>query len=73
MPDDKVTSIRLSVACFISKNIQIITLWNLSYGSDRDSIPGRGREFFPSPPRPDRLWGSHRLLPNGYRGLFSRE
>jgi hypothetical protein len=33
--------------------------------------PGRGWEFFFSPPRPDRHWGPPRLLTNGYRGLFS--
>jgi hypothetical protein len=34
------------------------------------SSPGRGWEFFYSPPRPERLWGSPSLLPNGYQGLF---
>jgi hypothetical protein len=24
---------------------------------DRGSIPGRGKRFFPTPQRPDRLWG----------------
>jgi len=28
------------------------------------------REFFYSPPRPDRLWGPPSLLSNGYRGFF---
>jgi hypothetical protein len=32
-----------------------------------DSSPGRGLEFFSSPPRPDRHWT---LLSNGYQGLF---
>jgi len=27
-----------------------------------DSIPGRGRDFFSSPPRPDWLWGPSSLL-----------
>jgi len=38
----------------------------------RSSIPGRGRKglFFPSPPRPDRLWDPPSLLSDGYRGLF---
>jgi len=30
----------------------------------------RGREFFCSPARPDRLWGPSSLLSDGYRGLF---
>jgi hypothetical protein len=34
------------------------------------SIPGRGREFFSSPPPPERLWIPSSLLSNGYRGLF---
>jgi hypothetical protein len=33
-------------------------------------IPGRGRGFFSSPPRPDGLWGQPSLLANGYRKLF---
>jgi hypothetical protein len=32
-------------------------------------IPVGSRIFF-SPSRPDRFWGSHNLLSNGYRGLF---
>jgi hypothetical protein len=34
------------------------------------SSPGRGWEFFSSPPRPDRSGGPPRLLSNGYRGFF---
>jgi hypothetical protein len=34
------------------------------------SNPGRGWEFFSSPPRPDRLWGPSSLLSNGYQGFF---
>jgi len=36
----------------------------------RGSIPGRGQEFFSSPPRPDRLWGPHNFLSSRYRGSF---
>jgi len=36
----------------------------------RGSISGRIRDFFSSPPRPDRLWGPHILLSNGYRCHF---
>jgi hypothetical protein len=32
--------------------------------------PGRGWEFFSSPPRPDRLWGPPSPLSNGYLGLL---
>jgi len=34
------------------------------------SIPGRGWEYFSSPPRLDRLWGPPSLLSNGYQGFF---
>jgi hypothetical protein len=34
------------------------------------SSPGRGWEFFSSPPPPNRLWNSHSLLSNGYREFF---
>jgi hypothetical protein len=43
------------------------------YGIDNGcSIPGRGKWFFSSPQRPDRLWDPPSLLSNGYRGFFSR-
>jgi hypothetical protein len=42
-----------------------------SYGLDgRGSIPGRGKRFFSSPQRSDRLWGSPSLLPSGYQGAL---
>jgi hypothetical protein len=34
------------------------------------SSPGRGWEFFSSPPRPDRFWGSTSLLFSGSQDLF---
>jgi hypothetical protein len=34
------------------------------------SNPVGGKIFFCPPKRPDRLWGSHSLLFNAYRGLF---
>jgi hypothetical protein len=43
------------------------------YGLDFwGSIPGRGKIFFFTPQRPDRLWGPPSLLSNGYRGIFPR-
>jgi hypothetical protein len=35
-----------------------------------NSRQGQWWEFFSSPPRPDRFWGPHSLLSNGYRGCF---
>jgi hypothetical protein len=45
----------------------ILPLYSMLYmiGS---SSPGRGWEFFYSPPRPDRLWGPLSLLFSGYQG-----
>jgi hypothetical protein len=44
-------------------NVQCTTVW--------DSDPRRGRGTFPSPSRPDRIWGPSNLLANWYRGIFS--
>jgi len=38
---------------------------------DRDSIHGKGREFFSSPRHVDRLWGSSSIMSSGYQGPFS--
>jgi len=49
-------------------------VYPIDYGLDyRRSILDRSREFFPSPPRPDRFWGPPSLLSNGYRLLYPRE
>jgi len=43
----------------------------LGYGlDDRDSIPGRGKEFISLLSCPERLWGLHSFLSNGYQELF---
>jgi hypothetical protein len=34
-------------------------------------IVGGSWEFFSSPPCPERLWGPHSLISNGYQGLFT--
>jgi hypothetical protein len=36
---------------------------------DRSLIPGRGKRFFSSPQRPDRVWSPPNILSNGYREL----
>jgi hypothetical protein len=46
-----------------------------SYGLDDRGVGVRvpvGSRIFSFPNRPDRLWGPHNLLFNGYRGLFRR-
>jgi hypothetical protein len=43
----------------------------LAYGlDDWASITGNGRDFFSSPPRPDRLRNPPSLLSSGYQKLF---
>jgi hypothetical protein len=45
------------------------------YGMDDRGVEVRapvGLRIFTSPSRPNRLWGPHNLLFNGYRGLFRR-
>jgi hypothetical protein len=37
----------------------------------RGSILSRGKGFFSSPQRPERLWDPHSLQSNGYRGALS--
>jgi hypothetical protein len=43
-------------------------LWLGYWLEDRGSIPGRDRDFFYSPPRPDWLWGPRNLLYVRYQG-----
>jgi hypothetical protein len=50
---------------------QVSSVSTESYGLDfRDSITDKGKSFFCSPERPDRLWGPASLLSNGNRGFF---
>jgi len=44
--------------------------YGLDYRGSRVGFPEGGWGFFPSPPRPERLWGPPSLLSNGYRELF---
>jgi hypothetical protein len=44
---------------------------NRLHGGQPVSILGRGREFFSSSPRPDRLWIPPSFLSSGYRDSFS--
>ena len=44
-------------------------VWRLATGwTGLGANTGGGKRFSPSPDRPDRLWGPHSLLFNGYRG-----
>jgi hypothetical protein len=52
----------------------MVKIYKVVYGLDNwGLIPGRGREFFSSPPHPDQLWGPLSHLSNGYWGLFPQE
>jgi len=53
------------VKSLLSRDSSVVTGWMIG-----GSRPGRGWEFFSSPPRPYRLWGLSSLLSNGYQGLF---
>jgi len=49
----------------------IYSLYWLSYGlDDRDSVPGRGREFLSPPPNPHRLWDPPSNISNGWWELL---
>jgi hypothetical protein len=48
-----------------SRDISVIQCWDTG-----SMCPGRGWNYFSSPPRPDRLWGPPNLLSNGYQRLF---
>jgi hypothetical protein len=49
----------------------ILYYLTMGYGLDcRGSIPSRGKRFFSTPQRPDRIWDPHSLLFNGYQELF---
>jgi hypothetical protein len=56
-----------ATSSLLAPNIFLSTNYGLD---DWGSNPGGGWEFFPSPPRPDRLWDPPSLLFNGYGGIF---
>jgi hypothetical protein len=62
---------------FLQKNRDSSTniMAKLLAGQPRNlgSILGRGRRFFSSPHRPDRLWSPHTLLSNGSQRPFPQE
>jgi hypothetical protein len=49
--------------------VGIATGYGLDDRGDGVRVPV-GSRFLSSPRRPDRLWGQHTLLSNGYRGSF---
>jgi hypothetical protein len=51
-----------------SQDSPMVYRWATGWTTGASSV-GRGWEFFSSPPRPDRLWGSPNLLSNGYQRL----
>jgi hypothetical protein len=54
------------LGCVIFQSLIVTGLWAGRPGFDSRESQG----FFSSPPRPDRLWCSSSLLPNGYQGIF---
>jgi hypothetical protein len=57
----------------IAKSLDSSAVWRWDTGwTIGSSGPGRGWEFFVSPPRPDRFWDQPSLLSNGYQRLFPR-
>jgi hypothetical protein len=51
-------------------SVGIATRLRAGQSGSQGSIAGGGWEFFSSPPRPERFWGSPSLLSSGYQGLF---
>jgi hypothetical protein len=61
----------LIVECKRIRDISVVQHWATGWMIGGSS-PGRGWEFFSSPPCPERLWGPPSLLSNGYQGLLKR-
>jgi hypothetical protein len=62
---------RFEVSAAMKKNRDrsVLEHWATGWMIGGSSL-GRGREFFSSPLRPDRLWGPPSLRFNGCQGLF---
>jgi hypothetical protein len=58
------------ITIIITRDISVLQLWAKSWMIGVSS-PGRGWEFFSSPPSPDWIWDLLSLLSNGYLGLFT--
>jgi hypothetical protein len=60
----------LQIYYYYYGNLDNIVCAATAYELDgRGSIPGRGKRFFCTPQRPDRLWGPPSLISNVYLGF----
>ena len=56
--------------CFVSRVFMVLWYPQLWAGRFRGLKPGRGKIFFCSPQRPNRLWGPHNHFFGGYLSSF---
>jgi len=59
-------------ANYLRPGLQKLTGLQSAQSRYRGSIPGKGKQFYCFPKRPDRIWGRPTFLFTGYRGLFSK-